>query len=108
MNIWSFDRNPSENQWDAWQKQVSMLGLDYEVLTRRMDSNQKAIAEYIEYRALHDRYPGILTRAQRIDKAATHSFRRPGQFFSQVRTRRGERRKRVLLPPAMHHFDCDI
>jgi hypothetical protein len=39
-----------------------------------MDSNQKAIAEYIEYRALHDRYPGILTRAQRIDKAATHSF----------------------------------
>lgn len=74
MNIWSFDRNPSKNQWDTWQKQVSMLGLDFEVLTRRMDSNQKAIAEYIEYRALHDRYPGILTKAQRIDKAATHSF----------------------------------
>jgi hypothetical protein len=34
MNIWSFDRNPSENQWDAWQKQVSMLGLDYEVLLK--------------------------------------------------------------------------
>jgi hypothetical protein len=74
LNTWSFDANPAEEDWQSWKRLAADLGLDLRAFIGRFDSNKEAIAAYPCHRAIRQLYPGLLARAENIDKAATHSF----------------------------------
>lgn len=74
LNTWRFDTNPADEDWQSWKRLADDLGLDLRAFIGRIDSNSGAIAAYPGHRALRQLYPGLLAKAENIDKAATHSF----------------------------------
>jgi hypothetical protein len=74
LNIWRFDANPAEEDWQSWKRLAADLGLNLRAFIERIDSNKAAIAAYPGHRVLRQLYPGLLAKAESIDRAGTHSF----------------------------------
>lgn len=74
LDHWSFIQNPSEDEWRRWKERAVDIGLDLGSFIDRIDSNWSVLTAYTRHPVLRHSYPSVLTKAQQIDKGATHSF----------------------------------